>query len=806
MKPIEQTQHDDGILFPALEQNMMAVVLIDEKDRVLFFNAAAEKLWGYDKGDVLGKNVSMLVPHSLRSKHSGYIQHNRKGGEPRVVGMSRDLLLEKKDGSIIWSRFSLSKVNTQGKIYYLALARDVSAEVEQREQKRLLIIAVDHIDRPVVVLDVRRRIVQFNQSFTEMFGFRLNEATGQLPDTLLRFSAQPADNLLRMQQMLWQGRRDQGEFLIYNRAGEQIWVKASINPVLDAEGNLQNLVMTFSDITEDRQIRELELNVLAAMCSTLTFEEVGNIICHNIESVIKDAHVSLYTLTNNIPQRWASSSDKKLSHKSTGHLLTLRQKDGTETGRLIIRFVPGRETRAFIERVADISQHLAALALEQENSRQRIEHLIMFDPLTGLPNRNSLHDYLDHPRASAEHWSPVLFLINVDHFYEAIDSHGYAEAEHALLKVVNRICNRLRPGQFLSRTDSTKFVLVSDDNNVDSIIQQAEELRAAVALPVQVNDAEIALSLSIGISHEAGKHRDYLLSTAHYAMDYIRKTGGNGWQFFNQEMNQKATERQQMSAALKRAITDNRLRLVYQPQILTDSGALYGFEALLRWNDPIHGEVPPSRFIPLAEEVGEIENIGQWVFREACRQLAEWNSMSLAIPTISVNLSALHFRSNQLPDQVSHALEEFAIKGEQIIVEMTESMMMEQNEEIIGRIQRLRDMGVGLSIDDFGTGFSGLSKLVTLPVTEIKIDRSFVEQSLKEERIRFLLESITRIGQSFNLNVVAEGVENKEQLQLLRKLHCPVIQGYFYSRPLPADQIPEWYHAVLPGYADLPGE
>ncbi len=310
MKAIEQTQHDDGILFPALEQNMMAVVLIDEKDRILFFNAAAEKLWGYAKGDVLGKNVSMLVPRSLRSKHSGYIQHNRQGGEPRVVGMSRDLLLEKKDGSIIWSRFSLSKVNTQGKIYYLALARDVSAEVEQREQKRLLIIAVDHIDRPVVVLDVRRRIVQFNQSFTEMFGFQLNEATGQLPDTLLRFSAQPADNLLRMQQMLWQGRRDQGEFLVHNRADEQIWVKASINPVLDEEGNLQNLVMTFSDITEDRQIRELELNVLAAMCSTLTFEEVGNIICHNIESVIKDAHVSLYTLTNNVPQRWASSSEK----------------------------------------------------------------------------------------------------------------------------------------------------------------------------------------------------------------------------------------------------------------------------------------------------------------------------------------------------------------------------------------------------------------------------------------------------------------------------------------------------------------
>ncbi|STI76001.1 heme-regulated cyclic AMP phosphodiesterase (direct oxygen sensor protein) [Escherichia coli] len=219
---------------------------------------------------------------------------------------------------------------------------------------------------------------------------------------------------------------------------------------------------------------------------------------------------------------------------------------------------------------------------------------------------------------------------------------------------------------------------------------------------------------------------------------------------------------------------------------------------LARWHDPLHGHVPPSRFIPLAEEIGEIENIGRWVIAEACRQLAEWRSQNIHIPALSVNLSALHFRSNQLPNQVSDAMHAWGIDGHQLTVEITESMMMEHDTEIFKRIQILRDMGVGLSVDDFGTGFSGLSRLVSLPVTEIKIDKSFVDRCLTEKRILALLEAITSIGQSLNLTVVAEGVETKEQFEMLRKIHCRVIQGYFFSRPLPAEEIPGWMSSVLP--------
>lgn len=798
MKLSDVKSTGDSIFIPALEQNMMGAVLINDNDEVLFFNSAAEKLWGYRREEVIGQGISMLIPHDLRAAHPDYIRHNREGGQPRVEGMSRELLLERKDGTKVWTRFALSKVNVEGKIFYLAFVRDASVEMEQKEQKRLLVLAVDHLDRPVIVLAPERRIVQCNRAFTEMFGYDITDATGQQPDKLLTIPEEPSDNYLRLTQLLWKTSRDQDEFLVITRAGEKIWIKVSISPVYDRRNELQNLVMTFSDITEERQIRQLEGNILAAMCSSPPFHEMGDIICRNIEAVLKETHVALYALKNNTRQFWAASSKEIDAKELSVWTFTIRQRDGEPAGTLLIKTVKGTETSAFIERVADISLHMAALALEQEKSRQHIEHLLQFDPLTGLPNRNHLHAYLDDLISGAKAFSPVVFLISIDHFQDVIDSLGYAVADQVLQQVINKIRERLKPDQYLSRIEGTQFVLVSDDNEMSNITQFADELINIGSEATLFDDKPFPLTFSIGISYEAGKNRDYLLSTAHNAMDFIRKAGGNGWQFFNPEMNRAVKERLQLGAALKDAIANNQLRLVYQPQIFAQTGELYGFEALARWSDPVHGHVPPNRFIPLAEETGEIENIGRWVVREACRQLAEWHALSLTIPTLSVNLSALHFRSNQLPDQVSEAMVEFAIPGDQLTVEITESMMMEQDEEILRRIEILRNMGVGLSIDDFGTGFSGLSRLVSLPVTEFKIDKTFVDRCLTEKRIQSLLEAIISIGQSLNLIVIAEGVETKEQFELLRAINCPVIQGYYFSRPIPAEEIAAWMQTALP--------
>ncbi|HBA6754056.1 TPA: oxygen-sensing cyclic-di-GMP phosphodiesterase [Escherichia coli] len=497
MKLTDADNAADGIFFPALEQNMMGAVLINENDEVMFFNPAAEKLWGYKREEVIGNNIDMLIPRDLRPAHPEYIRHNREGGKARVEGMSRELQLEKKDGSKIWTRFALSKVSAEGKVYYLALVRDASVEMAQKEQTRQLIIAVDHLDRPVIVLDPERHIVQCNRAFTEMFGYCISEASGMQPDTLLNIPEFPADNRIRLQQLLWKTARDQDEFLLLTRTGEKIWIKASISPVYDVLAHLQNLVMTFSDITEERQIRQLEGNILAAMCSSPPFHEMGEIICRNIESVLNESHVSLFALRNGMPIHWASSSHGAEVQNAQSWSATIRQRDGAPAGILQIKTSSGAETSAFIERVADISQHMAALALEQEKSRQHIEQLIQFDPMTGLPNRNNLHNYLDDLVDKAV--SPVVYLIGVDHIQDVIDSLGYAWADQALLEVVNRFREKLKPDQYLCRIEGTQFVLVSLENDVSNITQIADELRNVVSKPIMIDNKPFPLTLSIGI-------------------------------------------------------------------------------------------------------------------------------------------------------------------------------------------------------------------------------------------------------------------------------------------------------------------
>lgn len=247
-----------------------------------------------------------------------------------------------------------------------------------------------------------------------------------------------------------------------------------------------------------------------------------------------------------------------------------------------------------------------------------------------------------------------------------------------------------------------------------------------------------------------------------------------------------------LGTALRRAIAGDCLRLEYQPQVRPDSGELYGVEALARWRDPEFGVIPPGRFISLAEEIGEIEAIGRWALREACRQMAVWRDEGVQVPVVSVNLSPLSFRGADLPDFVAGLLQQYALPGECLTIEITESAAMALTAGMLEVIHGIRALGVGLSVDDFGTGFSSLSNLANLPVTEVKIDRSFIDKCLQESRLQSLVMAVIGIGQNLHLTVVAEGVETEAQRELLKAHHCPVIQGYLFSRPLAPADIPNW--------------
>lgn len=832
----------DNILFPALEQTFMAVVLVDERNRVLFFNEAAEKLWGYSRDEVLGRDMNILIPGPLKHVHGDYVHHHRDGGNSRVVGMNRELQLERKDGTQVWTSFSLSKIDVDGRIHYMAAARDVSKEVARREQNRLLLLAVNNTDRAVVVLDEQRRIVQTNRAFTSMFGYGADEAMNQVfPDFLLS-SGNSDDALKRVEEHLRGSRWFQEELLTATRNGREVWSRVSVNPVLNERDHRQtrNLVVTFVDITEERNIRNLERDVLAALTSRMTFQETGDYICQRIGNIAPGVLVSVCRIVDNRMRPWAAPGFPKeygeywdgvavgegvascgtcaargepvmvqdistdplwapYKHQMLPHgfracwTYPVKRRDGSVAGTFAFYFRTQNEPDTFLVRIADASVHLCALAIEREEGRQQIDRLVRFDALTGLPNRQYLYHHLDKLLSGNEPELAVFFL-DINRFRKVNESLGYSAGDQVIITLANRLQERFGPHHFISRVGGAQFVVVASACRVDEASHLAELMQHIVGAEMSAAGQTFELKACIGISHSIGGDRETLLAHAESAMERVRESGGS-YQFFNPELNQVVMQRLKLGMALRNAITEGHLRLEYQPQIRAADGQVYGFEALTRWHDPHAGDISPGTFIPLAEETGEIEHIGLWALREVCRQLFEWREKGTNVSAVSVNLSAHNFRKPDLPRYIADLLNEYQLPGNILTIEITESAMMELTDEMLARVREIRAMGAGVSMDDFGTGFSSLASLAYLPVTEVKIDKSFIDRFARDRRVNALVEAVVSIGHNLDLTVVAEGVENPHQHQQLRKMGCSVLQGFLFSRPLSANTLPVWLEA-----------
>jgi EAL domain-containing protein (putative c-di-GMP-specific phosphodiesterase class I) len=285
---------------------------------------------------------------------------------------------------------------------------------------------------------------------------------------------------------------------------------------------------------------------------------------------------------------------------------------------------------------------------------------------------------------------------------------------------------------------------------------------------------------------------DTLIQQADAAMYKAKQAGRSTFRFFSADMDRLAEQRLEHSAALRHAITHDLLQLHYQPQIRTSDGAIHGVEALARWYDPVLGEVSPSKFIPLAEETGLIEQIGLWSMREACRQMAEWRAAGVDIPCVAVNLSPINFQNEGLASIVGSILAEYDLPSEVLMLEITEGVILNERSVAIETMNAIRKLGVGLSLDDFGTGYSSLSRLAHLPIRELKIDRSFMRDVETDATARAIVTTVVRVGQSLSLTVVAEGVETEGQRKLLAELGCDVIQGFLYARALSPGAFGRW--------------
>lgn len=435
----------------------------------------------------------------------------------------------------------------------------------------------------------------------------------------------------------------------------------------------------------------------------------------------------------------------------------------------------------------------------QRRSEDRIRHLVYYDDLTGLPNRRMFRDRLVEEVNKAERVNELaVFYVDIDRFKLVIDSLGHDYADILLLQVAERLTHIIGKDDFIARMERDEFALFFPHTKSEEEVNElAEGIAKLLDPPFSLKNYHIHITASIGVSiHQSSTEAaEDLLRRADIALSRAKESGKNNHQVFTPAMNNSSIERLTMENDMRKALNKGEFELYYQPQVDTETGKVICFEALLRWNHPENGLVQPNKFIPLAEETGMIVGIGEWVIYEACRQNKLWQDEGFPKVPVSVNLSTRQFHQSDLSDKISEILTKTGLEAKYLELEITESVMMDFD-RAADSFQKMQKLGVAISIDDFGTGYSSLSYLKRMPINKLKIDRSFVRDVMHNVNDAAIVDTIISMARSLKLRVIAEGVETIEQMKYLCNNQCDELQGYFFSPPLPANEISKQWHTV----------
>ncbi|BAU77339.1 Sensory box/GGDEF family protein [Metapseudomonas furukawaii] len=633
-----------------------------------------------------------------------------------------------------------------------------------------------------------------------IFGIEEEEVTRVLSDLKPRLHPDDLPLLRRALVEHLKGRTDGYaiDYRVRHKDGHWVWVEDRGRVVeRNAEGKVLRMIGTRSDITA-RKLREEEQRLSATVFEAAS---EGIVILDPDYRIIQaNAAFSQVTgyrqdevLDRNLSTLIGSRETRRRLHMIRAELELSGSWQGELTdirknGELYPQWLQLNVVRDSRGNVSHIVGFFADLSARRE-AEERLRYLSHYDELTGLANRTLFKDRLHEACERARHGGRSLALLHIDldRFKVLNDSLGHEVADQLLRQVSRRLTQAMPEADTIARLSGDEFAVILDAyGNVASLARQASRLLGKLRMPMDVGGHELVISGSLGISLLPDNARDIsaLLSQANMAMQHAKHLGGNSFQFFTDNLQACTLERLQMETQLRKGIEEGQLEVFYQPKLCLADNSLNAAEALVRWRHPQLGLVPPGDFIGLAEETGLIAPIGEFVLRQACLQARDWQRQGLADIRVSVNLSMHQLRQGKLVCLVRQVLEETGLPARLLELELTESHLLENVENVIATFHQLRQIGVKLAIDDFGTGYSSLSYLKRFPVDYVKIDQTFIRDLSAGSEDAAITRAIIAMAHSLELKVVAEGVENQEQLNFLRSQRCDEIQGYLISPPV----------------------
>ncbi len=793
-----------------------AIFILDSQARLLSANSAAGELLGLRASELKGRSLEEFVSEPARRLF--------RRGWRKYLGQKTargEFQLQRKDGSRCDLAFSWRSHFLPGR--HLAVAHDISQRKAARARLMLLERAVESVDAGILMLDARHQgnpIFYVNEAWESIAGRTLSEARGKPFPGWNNFEDSP--ELEQLKQAVSSRSQCRVSLRQTRPDGRAIWVELSLSPVRDAAGAVTHFIAVKSDISERRHAEErlresnavLQATQEAAADGIFLVDEKGSVVSCNrrftqmwqipeplLEDLRAQDQLMYYTLSLMAdPDEFLARISFLIDHPRASTRDEVRLKDG----RIFERYsapaiAPGGKNYGRVWSFSDIT--------ERKRTEHQLRHQAFHDPLTGLPNRAFFMDTLSRVLARARRSGEVaaVLFLDLDRFKIINDSLGHEAGDQLLIEASRRLKSCLRPGDLAARFGGDEFtVLLEGVEHISDATIVAERIAEVLSTPFDLGGHEVYTTTSVGIvlSTLGGDLAEDLLRDADVAMYRAKNKGRARYEIFDSQMSAQAFERLRTEIDLRQGIKKGQLRLHYQPLVDLSSGRIIGAEALVRWQHPERGLIFPGDFIELAEESGMIFALGAWVLRQACAQARDWASQYFQGQPfhISVNISAKQFHGPNLSEEITRALKESELDPARLNLEITESVMLGGGAASVATmvtevLSSLRELGVGLSLDDFGTGFSSLSYLKQFPLDTLKIDRSFVSQAgaNAEEAAQnaAIVEAVHAIGRALKMTVVAEGIETPEQLQRLRALGCDIGQGYFFARPLTFDAFEE---------------